>query len=470
MSALSCFTISVIIPIYNTEKYLEKTLQSVINQTIGFKENIQIILVDDGSTDKSSDLCEKYKTLYPKNIKYIKLDKNKGVSAARNTGLKYAEGKYINFLDSDDKWSLNAYQRMIDFFEKHYDEIDMVSSNVWYFEAHEGAHTLNQYHEKDCIIDIDRNYKAIRSLGSNCIVKRETAEKFPFNERQKCWEDSVFINTVPLIKKKYGMLTEDVRFYYRARTDQSSASNLLYNRTKRYYLEDLTYLFDGIYEQSKKYYGYFAPMCQYFIMNAVQIRFQEGINTSVLKADEVDQYKKILKNILEQIEDKYIKEIAYADELIRKIMLAYKYGFDFWEDISKLKNDRMASCHALGRVKENNRILVRWMSMIQDGKQLSAYFERNSYQEIAVYGISDIGKLLIKELEGTEVKIQYGIDRNADKFTGEIPIYTPTDVLPPIDVIVVTAMYFFKEIYQKLRMNGIKYPIVSLNEILDFIE
>lgn len=99
----SRFKFSVIIPVYNVENYLEETIQSVIHQTIGFKKNIQIILVNDGSPDDSGKICEKYQREYPDNIVYVE-QKNAGVSAARNNGLKYAEGEIINFLDSDDKW------------------------------------------------------------------------------------------------------------------------------------------------------------------------------------------------------------------------------------------------------------------------------------------------------------------------------------------------------------------------------
>lgn len=464
------FKISTIIPVYNTEKYLPETMDCLLNQTIGFRDNMQIILVDDASADRSGKLCEDYKAQYPENIEYIRLYENRGVSAARNTGLKYAVGEYVNFLDSDDKWSLNAYLRMVKFLEEHEDEIDMVSSNVWYFEACEGPHALNQQHEQDCVIDIEKDYKAIRSLGSNCIVKRRTAEKFPFNERQKCWEDSVFINTVVLNKRKYGMLTDDVRFYYRARADQSAASNLLYKKTKRYYLEDLTRLFDGIHEQSMKYCGFFAPMCQYFIMNALQIRFREEINSAVLEENEVQIYEKILKGILEQIEDRYIREIAYADELTRKIMLAYKYGVDFREDISKLKDDRTAAFCALDRTRENNRLMVRWLGICLNGKDIFGYFEKKGYRQIAVYGVSEIGKLLITALEGTGVLVRYGIDVHADQDAIQIPLYRPEERMPDVDAIVVTAVYFYDDICGQLRTGGIKVPIVSLREVLDSIE
>ena len=83
------FKISVIIPIYNVGNYLEETIMSVVKQSIGFK-NIQLILVNDGSTDNSEDVCLKFKNMYPNNVIYIK-QKNSGVSVARNNGLKYAE-------------------------------------------------------------------------------------------------------------------------------------------------------------------------------------------------------------------------------------------------------------------------------------------------------------------------------------------------------------------------------------------
>ena len=93
------YKFSVIIPIYNAGQYLDDAINSVISQTIGFS-NIELILVNDGSTDNSEDICMKYKEKYS-NIIYVK-QKNKGVSSARNKGLSLATGQYVNFLDADD--------------------------------------------------------------------------------------------------------------------------------------------------------------------------------------------------------------------------------------------------------------------------------------------------------------------------------------------------------------------------------
>lgn len=89
--------ISVIVPVYNVEKYLEKCIDSIVNQTF---DHLEIILVNDGSTDHSLEICEKYK-VQDKRIKVID-KKNGGLSDARNVGTQVAMGKFITFVDSDD--------------------------------------------------------------------------------------------------------------------------------------------------------------------------------------------------------------------------------------------------------------------------------------------------------------------------------------------------------------------------------
>lgn len=99
--------VTIIIPVYNVEEYLEQCIESVCAQTY---KNLEIILVDDGSTDKSAQICDRY-ALDDKRIKVIH-QKNKGLSAARNKGLENAAGKYISFIDSDDAVALNYIETL----------------------------------------------------------------------------------------------------------------------------------------------------------------------------------------------------------------------------------------------------------------------------------------------------------------------------------------------------------------------
>lgn len=96
--------LSIVIPVYNAEKYLEQCLNS-----LNLRNNpiLQVILINDGSEDYSGVICEKYKRKYPDQIIYLE-KKNEGVSAARNQGIEWATGKYIAFWDADDFISLNA--------------------------------------------------------------------------------------------------------------------------------------------------------------------------------------------------------------------------------------------------------------------------------------------------------------------------------------------------------------------------
>lgn len=106
--------VSVIIPVYNVEKYLKRCLDSVINQTL---RELEIICVNDGSTDGSSDVLDEYKR---KDNRIIIINKiNGGLSSARNVGIKIAQGEYIGFLDSDDWVDLNFFEKLYDAAKKY---------------------------------------------------------------------------------------------------------------------------------------------------------------------------------------------------------------------------------------------------------------------------------------------------------------------------------------------------------------
>lgn len=118
--------ISVIIPIYNVQKYLTQCLDSVVNQTY---KNLEIILINDGSTDKSGDICDQYKHKDSRITVIHK--KNSGAADSRNFGLKIANGEFISFVDSDDYLDLNFYEIMIN----NIDNADIVQCNEFVFNT-----------------------------------------------------------------------------------------------------------------------------------------------------------------------------------------------------------------------------------------------------------------------------------------------------------------------------------------------
>lgn len=130
--------VSVIVPIYNVEEYLNECLDSIVNQTL---KEIEVIMVDDGSQDSSAKIAKEYEEKY-ENFKLV-CQPNGGLGKARNVGMQYVNGEYVAFMDSDDYISLNAYEKMYEAAKKH--DCDIVVGNVKRFNSkkvfNSGLHT-----------------------------------------------------------------------------------------------------------------------------------------------------------------------------------------------------------------------------------------------------------------------------------------------------------------------------------------
>ena len=183
--------VSLIIPVYNVENYIEKCLNSVVNQTL---KDMEVIIVNDGSKDSSKQKIEKYLKKYP-GIKYLEKE-NGGLSDARNYGMQYATGEYIAFLDSDDYVEETMYEEMYNMAQK--EAADMVECNfIWEYPDKKREDIGAVYNSKREMVE-----KA-RVVAWNKLIKRELLEKtgvkFPIGLR---YEDvEFFYKLVPYLEK-----------------------------------------------------------------------------------------------------------------------------------------------------------------------------------------------------------------------------------------------------------------------------
>lgn len=184
-------TISVIIPIYNTEKYLRRCLDSILNQEF---IDLEILLIDDGSTDNSSMICDKY----VRSDSRIKVchQLNRGVSKARNKGLSLANGEYIHFADSDDFWDNGFYTYMYSKASQHQSEIISSSKLI---EKKNGQFIPDSIDEFELTFSKEDALKALFSgkkmSYSLCdkLFKREIIKNIRFNEDISHNEDFLFV-------------------------------------------------------------------------------------------------------------------------------------------------------------------------------------------------------------------------------------------------------------------------------------
>ncbi|MFR6245818.1 MAG: glycosyltransferase family 2 protein [Romboutsia timonensis] len=202
--------VSIIIPIYNSEKYLKKCIDSILEQKYN---NLEIILINDGSTDNSGKICDRL-AIEDKRIKVIhKL--NEGVSIARNKGLEMAKGEYIFFIDSDDYIDENIIKDMISYSRDY----DIVKVSYKFIENGKITKVVsnNLSYKKDEYI------KAIISsnIGGHSwgyLLKRSTLEGIYFDKNTSCMEDTVFIISCILKSKSIKCINSS---YYNYRINEN---------------------------------------------------------------------------------------------------------------------------------------------------------------------------------------------------------------------------------------------------------
>lgn len=147
--------VSIITPAYNAEKFIQETIESVIQQTYPHWE---MIIVDDCSTDQTTQIVKKY-TEQDERIKLIQLKENSGAAVARNTAMDYATGKYLAFLDSDDLWLPEKLEKQVTFMQTN----AIAFSFTKYERIHENGETTNGITEAPATVDYD-------ALMKHCVI------------------------------------------------------------------------------------------------------------------------------------------------------------------------------------------------------------------------------------------------------------------------------------------------------------
>ncbi len=193
--------VSIIVPFYNVEKYIEKCLTSLVNQTL---EEIEIILVNDGSKDESIKVAKDFEQKYPAKIRYYEKP-NGGLGDARNFGIKFAKGEYIAFLDSDDYVEPTMYEEMYEMAIK--EKSDMVECDFWweYPNKKKDDRGVEYKNQNDMLL------KA-RVVAWNKLIKKDIYEKHPearfavglrYEDVEGFYKILPYINKVSFVRKPF---------------------------------------------------------------------------------------------------------------------------------------------------------------------------------------------------------------------------------------------------------------------------
>lgn len=294
--------ISVIIPVYNVEKYLKKCIESVIYQSY---DNLEIIIIDDGSKDNSGKICDEYANKDKRIIVIHK--KNEGVSKARNIGIEMAKGKYVAFIDSDDFIDKDYIKTLYNQCEN--DESDLSICGTKDINSNEDVLRKSKKYKKS--INSEEGMKELlNEKYYTCVVwakmyRKELFEDIRFNEDTKIAEDLEIIYKLIGKSKRISVNTFKNLYFYRIREDSATVNE--YNRDWKKEIK--------ISEE---------------ILNFVKKEYPQIVNYAIKR------YVRINVSCISKIL-KYNKNISQALELRENIMKYGKAAYFKADFINKLK-------------------------------------------------------------------------------------------------------------------------------------
>lgn len=301
--------VSIIVPIYNSEKYLERCIDSLLKQSL---KNIEIILVNDGSTDNSGKLCQKYEK-ENKNVFFID-GIHKGQGYARNIGLKKSTGDYVTFVDSDDYVNENMCEVLYGISEQNNCDVSFCD----YISTKKTIKKINRTNEIN-ILDKDqalrmffrennkKNYYGVHGK----LIKKTLLSDFNFLEN-KMNEDILFTYTVFEKSNKIAFINESLYYYF---INENSLTYRQFNLQKT----DLLYVWDIVLSKVSSDYPEYKQLCE---QNCVRARF------TLLAKMKIDGFErndkdlvKLNKNLKKYVRSHYFELLKINMSLSRKVLL-----------------------------------------------------------------------------------------------------------------------------------------------------
>ena len=262
--------VSIIVPIYNVEKYIRKCIESIIAQTY---TNIEIILLDDGSPDNSGKICDEYKE---KDNRIIVVHKNNtGVSSTRNEGLKIASGEYITFIDADDYIETDMIEILYKALKEYEAEISICGTNDlnenYDLVKRSKCKQIIEMNNKDALKEL-LNEKVFTCVCWGKLYRKYLFENIKFNEKTKIAEDLEVLYRILDSCKKVVYIPEN-KYNYILR--KNSATKEKFNKDwireieiSKEILDFIEKKYNNIYEYAAKRYVRINMTCIYKILNS----------------------------------------------------------------------------------------------------------------------------------------------------------------------------------------------------------
>ena len=309
------YDVSVVIPVFNAEEYLEECVESILNQKGDTK--VEIVLVDDGSSDKSAAICSSYNEKYS-NIKFLN-QKNSGVSVARNNGIRHSSGKYIFFLDSDDLLKEDTISSVHEFFEKHEEQVDIVAYPLYLLvDGNVKKHARTNNYNCSGVYDV-YVHPSLNQTTMNVCVKNLNPNPILFDTDLKFAEDATFNTDYIMRRGKLGICSHGSYLY---RQISGSAADRFKSpvNSSSMLIEYCERMFEKHQVNSAPH-----PYAQSIVLYEINWRFKGGaLFPYHLEDGEKEEWFSRFKSIISKIDDNIILSQKFMDIFHKYYFLKYK--------------------------------------------------------------------------------------------------------------------------------------------------
>ena len=315
---------TVVSAVYNVGRYLDQYFQSMVDQRLDFKNNITLIMVNDGSTDDSSEIIKRWQRRYPKNIVYL-YKAHGGQASARNHGLEHVQTAWVTFVDPDDFLDLNYFLEIDKFLAKNdKSNLKLISSNFIYFhedkELFSDSHPLKyRFAKGDSIFPYDNLNKLIQLSASAALFKSEVIlnNSLCFDSRvQPNFEDGHFIGIYLSELADGGVgICSRAKYYYRKRADGTSTLDSSWEHPGKYsnvieygYLD----LLKNHFNKNESIPKYIQRTVLYDLVWHIRHLTNKPEKCKLQTKEEVSRYLQLLDQVFECIDLETILEFELA--------------------------------------------------------------------------------------------------------------------------------------------------------------
>ena len=346
------YDVSLVIATYNSDMFIDECVNSLLKQNYDF-EKIEVIFVNDGSTDKSSDICHKYSEKY-KNIKVIDKE-NGGVSSARNTGIKAAKGKYIMILDADDFLSKKSIKKLVNFMDENEEDIDLAAYTIMNYRHSDKKitnHYRNQFYSKGTGVYDLKEYPYISQTTVNVIFKNEGKKNQLYDEEMHYGEDEKYDTGIVMKKEKIGFVKE-ATYYYRKHGNGQASEQL---KNPLYCFDSIIEYYTSFFEKYQDKSGKVPPYVQGLFLNCLRWRIAGDIILPYAKEDkEFDLAMKRLQKLIDKLDVKIINGHPKMDKYHKFYLINLKQA----KITTEVKDEHFTIKHNNDTLEEANRVALK---------------------------------------------------------------------------------------------------------------